>query len=244
MKRTSIVASLISLIIGVAGGYTISYEEISTLSTDYTNLNSAYNELEMNNTLLQSEISILETKLSNLNATHERLNDDYCDLNKSYSNLQKAYEQLEEDANRTSILGAYFSPDGECEAKVIEWIGKANYTLHILIYSFTLDPVGDALIDAQAEGIDIKVVFEKSQISQYSEYSKLKDAGIPVRNDTNSKLMHHKVMIVDNAVVLTGSFNWSQNGQEYNNENLVILRDEDVALNYSEGFWNIWNAGV
>ena len=56
--------------------------------------------------------------------------------------------------------------------------------------------------------------------------------------------MHHKIVIVDDAVVLTGSFNWSQNGQEYNNENLVIIDDENVASSYSEEFWNIWEDSV
>jgi len=243
MKRTSIVITLVSLIIGIAGGYAFSYEEtsglqseISTLSIDYANLNSSYNELETDYTLLQSDFSMLTTEFNHLNATYEQLKDYYSTLNESYIELQEAYEQ----ANYTRILGVYYSPDGECEAKVIEWIGKANHSLHILIYSFTLDSVSDALVDAQNRGIEVKVVFEKSQISQYSEYRKLRNAEVPVRNDTNSKSMHHKVMIVDDAVVLTGSFNWSQNGQENNNENLVIIDDENVASSYSKEFQNIW----
>lgn len=247
MKRTSIVITLVSLIIGIAGGYAFSYEEtsglqseISTLSMEYANLNSSYNELEANYTLLQSDFSMLTTEFNHLNATHEQLKDDYSMLNESYIELQEAYEQT----NYTRILGVYYSPDGECEAKVIEWIGKANHSLHILIYSFTLDSVSDALVDAQNRGIDVKVVFEKSQISQYSEYWKLRNAGVPVRNDTNSKLMHHKVVIVDDAVVLTGSFNWSQNGQTYNNENLVIIDDENVASSYSKEFQNIWEDSI
>ena len=247
MKRTSTVVALVSLIIGIAGGYTFSYEETSglqsensTLSIDYANLNSSYNELETNYTLLQSDFSKLTTEFNNLSATSEQLKDDYSMLNESYIELQETYEQ----ANYTRILGVYFSPDGECEAKVIEWMRKANHTLHILIYSFTLDSLSDALVDAQNRGIEVKVVFEKSQISQYSEYWKLRNGGVPVRNDTNSKSMHHKVMIVDDAIVLTGSFNWSQNGQENNNENLVIIDDENVASSYSEEFQNIWDASV
>jgi len=219
MNRALTVATLASLIIGIVGGYTFSYEEISGL---------------------RLEISTITTEFDNLNATYEQLKDDFSDLNERYIELQEAYEE----ANYTRILGVYFSPDGECEAKVIEWIVKANYTLHILIYSFTLDSVSDALVDAQNRGIEVKVVFEKSQIQSYSEYWKLKNAGVPVRNDTNSKSMHHKVMIVDGVVVLTGSFNWSQNGQDNNNENLMIIDGEDVASRYSEEFQNIWDTSV
>ena len=261
MNKALTVATLASLIIGIAGGYTFSYEEISglrleisTITTefdnlnatheklkdDYDSLNSTHNDMVAGYASLQSGFSWLTTEFNSLNATYEQLKDDFSDLNESYIELQEAYEE----ANYTRILGIYFSPDGECEAKVIEWVGKANRTLHILIYSFTLDSVSDALVDAQNRGIEVKVVFEKSQIQSYSEYWKLKNAGVPVRNDTNSKSMHHKVMIVDDAVVLTGSFNWSQNGQDNNNENLMIIDGEDVASSYSEEFQNIWDTSV
>lgn len=144
---------------------------------------------------------------------------------------------------KSDIIGIYFSPDGEAEEQVIYWIGKANFSIHILIFSFTLDSVGDALVDAHVRDIDIKVVFEKSQISQYSEYPKLLDVGIEVRNDTNSRFMHNKVMIVDGVVVLTGSTNYSQNAVEYNNENLVIIKNEDIAMMYGEEFQRIWSEG-
>ena len=90
----------------------------------------------------------------------------------------------------------------------------------------------------------MKVVFEESQITDYSEYWKLKNNGIDVRNDTNSKLMHDKVMIVDGTVVLTGSFNWSTSAEENNNENLIVIYGNDTASLYQNEFWKIWNTSV
>jgi len=142
------------------------------------------------------------------------------------------------------IIGVYFSPDGGCESAVLNWIGKANSTIHVLIYSFTLDSIGNALIDAHERGVEVKVVFEKSQISQYSEYNRLRNAGVSVRNDTNPDLMHNKVMIVDSSTVLTGSFNWSTNAQESNNENLVVISSRPVANSFEIDFQTIWNQGL
>ena len=139
------------------------------------------------------------------------------------------------------ILGVYFSPNGGCEEQVLYWIGRANSSVHVLIYSFTLDSVGDALVEVHGRGVDVKVVFEKSQISQYSEYWTLRSAGVEVRNDTNSRFMHNKVMVVDGVIVLTGSFNWSTNAEKYNNENLVVVKGEDVATAYETEFWEVWN---
>ncbi len=65
-------------------------------------------------------------------------------------------------------MGAYFSPKGGCAEQIIYWIGQANTSIHVLIYSFTLSNIADALINAKNRGVDVKVVFEKGQISQYS----------------------------------------------------------------------------
>jgi len=149
--------------------------------------------------------------------------------------------QLSSLRNETGILGVYFSPKGECEYQVIYWISRANVSIHILIYSFSLDSVGDALINASNRGVDVKIVFEKSQISIYSEYNRLKTAGIPVRNDTNPDYMHDKVMIVDGAIVLTGSFNWSASAENDNNENLIVINSTYIASTYEAEFQKIWN---
>ena len=106
------------------------------------------------------------------------------------------------------------------------------------------DSVGNALIDANSRGVDVKVVFEVQQISQYSQYQRLTTAGITVRNDTNSKLMHNKLMIVDNSIVLTGSFNWSSNGENNNNENLIVIKSTYVVSMYEEEFEKIWSESV
>ena len=180
-----------------------------------------------------NQIATLQTQVLNIQTS---LNANLTKIAEMEADINALRTQLE-----IEILGVYFSPNGQCESKVIEWIGRANSSIHILIYSFTLDSVSDALITAHNEGIEIKIVFEKSQISQYSEYPTLKTAGVTVRNDTNSKLMHHKVMIVDETIVLTGSFNWSASGQESNNENLIVLNSTYIANIYEGEFQEIWS---
>lgn len=145
---------------------------------------------------------------------------------------------------RIEILGVYFSPRGGCENAIIEWISRANRSIHILIYSFTLDSISDAIISAYKRGIDVKIVFEQEQITQYSEYWKLKEAGVPVRNDTNPYSMHNKVMIVDEEIVITGSYNWSSSAENRNNENMIIIRSREIAEIYEREFEKIWEKSV
>ena len=143
-----------------------------------------------------------------------------------------------------AIDGVYFSPRGGCENQVINWINKANSSIHVLIYSFTLDSVGTALIEALGRHIEVKIVFEKGQIGQSSEYQRLRNSAVDVRNDTNPSYMHDKIMIVDGKIVLTGSFNWSNNAENENNENLLIITSTSLATTYENEFQKIWNSSV
>jgi phosphatidylserine/phosphatidylglycerophosphate/cardiolipin synthase-like enzyme len=143
-----------------------------------------------------------------------------------------------------AIDGVYFSPRGGCENQVINWINKANSSIHVLIYSFTLDSVGNALIEALGRHIEVKIVFEKGQIGQSSEYQRLRNSAVDVRNDTNPSYMHDKIMIVDGKIVLTGSFNWSNNAENENNENLLIITSTSLATTYENEFQKIWNSSV
>jgi len=140
----------------------------------------------------------------------------------------------------TPVRTVCFSPNGGCAEQVVYWIGRANFTIHILIYSFTLDSIGDALIVAYERGVTIQIVFESSQLSNYSQYNRLKDKGIQVRKDTNPAAMHDKIMVVDGNVVVAGSFNWSLNAESENNENLIVVVSPAIGRIYDE-FQKIWD---
>lgn len=175
-------------------------------------------------------------------------------LTEKVKELQEENERLREwlEGNITAykgqvdikVLGIYFSPRGGCAQAIIDLIRSANRSIHVLIYSFTLDSIGYALIEAHRRGIDVRVVFEREQLSEYSEYWRLKDAGVPVRGDTNPHAMHNKIMIVDSEIVVTGSYNWSKSAEESNNENIIVIRSRRIAEEYERIFEKIWVRGV
>ncbi|MEM3022111.1 MAG: phospholipase D family protein [Candidatus Bathyarchaeia archaeon] len=135
----------------------------------------------------------------------------------------------------------YFSPKGGCETRLLYWLSRANFSIHVLIYSFTLDSVGDALIAAHRRGLDVRIVMEGDEAGQGgSEYGRLKGAGVPVRLDTNPALMHNKVAIIDGSIVITGSFNWTASAEARNNENMIVIRSAQIAALYEEEFERVW----
>jgi phosphatidylserine/phosphatidylglycerophosphate/cardiolipin synthase-like enzyme len=134
----------------------------------------------------------------------------------------------------------YFSPRGGCAEAVTYWIGRANQSIHVLMFIFSLDSIADALISAHKRGVEVKVVFDKSQ--SYTQYPVLQAAGIEVRNDTNWEgIMHNKVAIIDYRIVITGSFNWTNTAENNNNENLIVIHSAEVASRYESEFQKIWS---
>ena len=143
------------------------------------------------------------------------------------------------------LLETCFSPGGNCVSRVVYWIGRANSSIHILIYSLTLNAIGDALVQAKERGIDVKIVWDKSNWNDSgSEYQKLKNSGIEVRIDYRHGLLHDKVAIIDQHIIITGSYNWSQAANQENQENLVVIDSQAWALDYEEQFQQIWNSST
>jgi phosphatidylserine/phosphatidylglycerophosphate/cardiolipin synthase-like enzyme len=56
---------------------------------------------------------------------------------------------------------------------------------------------------------------------------------MPYHEEGPHDFMHNKVLVVDQQVVVTGSFNFSQNAI-HNAENIITLYDETIARQYGQ----------
>lgn len=139
-------------------------------------------------------------------------------------------------------IDVYFCPEDFCADKVIEKINLAEKNIDLAIYSFSLDEIAQALINANKRGVKVRVVFDYLQASaNYSVDELIELEGIDIKIRKASGSMHNKFCIIDKKVVLTGSFNYSVNANERNDENLVILNYENIAKEYFNEFEEIWS---
>jgi len=130
----------------------------------------------------------------------------------------------------------YFCPEDWCSNRILEELEKAKKSIYFMIFSFTSEEIGDYLIKKHEDGVEIRGIFEKQQLSNYSQYQKLKNAGIDVILDKNKYVMHHKVFIIDNETVITGSFNPTKGGETINDENILIIHSPNITKKYIEEF--------
>ncbi|HLD06358.1 MAG TPA: phospholipase D-like domain-containing protein [Candidatus Nanoarchaeia archaeon] len=140
--------------------------------------------------------------------------------------------------NRT--IANYFCPEDHCAAQVKKEISRARQSVYFLAFSFTHSGIATELVQKMGEGIEVKGVFEKSQNSRHSRKPLLEFQGAEVQWDQNPAFLHHKVFIIDNETVITGSFNPSENADTSNDENILIIRDPLVARRFAEEFRYVW----
>ena len=66
------------------------------------------------------------------------------------------------------------------------------------------------------------------------------DFGVNAKKDAGKYKMHHKVFIIDNKTVATGSFNPSLSADERNDENILIIHDKRIASAFLKEFDSLW----
>ena len=139
----------------------------------------------------------------------------------------------------------YFSPQDGVADRLLALIQSAQESIYFMAYSFTANDLGDAIRQRAADGLTVAGVMDDEQINfnQGTEYDPFKQAGLDVRRDGNAGLMHHKVIIIDEKIVVTGSYNFTARAEEQNDENVVIIHNPDVAAQYLAEFRRVYNQG-
>jgi phosphatidylserine/phosphatidylglycerophosphate/cardiolipin synthase-like enzyme len=142
----------------------------------------------------------------------------------------------------STLVEVYFSPEDGTADRLLELIAEAQESINFLTFSFTSDDLAEALIVRARDGVSVAGVFEESQYKSNTgtEYDKLLTAGLDVRLDGNPRQMHHKVLIIDEEIVITGSYNLSFNAENKNDENTLIIHRPDLAAEFLAEFKQVY----
>lgn len=163
--------------------------------------------------------------------------------NDAISNLVSSLQQAKEINYVSNDVDVAFSPKQGATKLIINTIKNSEKSIFVAAYSFTSKPIADALVEAYQNGIDVKIVLDKSQrTAKYSAFLEVKNLGIPIRINSKYAIMHNKFMIVDGKILQTGSFNYSQAAENNNAENVLIISDNTkVVKQYTQKWLELWN---
>lgn len=140
-------------------------------------------------------------------------------------------------------LQIYFSPEDNFQAKLIQLINNSKKSVYFMIFAFTQRDVADALVDAKNRGVEVVGVFDEGFNNQnsYSLYSYLKNKGVDVKLDGNSFKLHDKVMMIDDEIVVTGSYNFTNSANSKNAENSIVIKNKKIYNRYEEEFRKVYS---
>lgn len=137
-----------------------------------------------------------------------------------------------------TAIEMYFAPVDDVMNKVIAEVQKSRRSVRFMIFTFTYPELTAAMIERFQKGVTVEGVIENRGASQ-GALPELLCAKIPVKREAGGGTMHHKVLIIDNQTVITGSFNFTKSATTQNDENLIIIRNPRVVSLYLKEFQRI-----
>jgi phosphatidylserine/phosphatidylglycerophosphate/cardiolipin synthase-like enzyme len=129
----------------------------------------------------------------------------------------------------------YFAPEDRVQNEIIAEIAEAERRIDFMMFSFTSEPLSEALLMRMLDGVYVRGIMEKSQAGQEAsrdEFLALRGAEIYI--DENADTFHHKAIIIDEQTVITGSYNYSASAERENDENVLIIESPELAKRYLE----------
>ena len=140
-------------------------------------------------------------------------------------------------------LEIYFSPqDKALTNAVIPLINNAKKYIYIPTFVLTEKRVTEALIKAKNRGVEIRIIMDAVNASiKHTKHWELRNAKIPVKTENYAGKMHSKSMIVDDEYTIIGSMNFSNSGENRNDENLIVIKNKNIAKFYKEFFLYQWS---
>lgn len=130
---------------------------------------------------------------------------------------------------------------GGIDERLVSLVDSTNRSLDVAIYDFDLQNVANAMARAHRRGVAVRMVTDADTAGSRNEEIQaalriVRDAGIPIVDDSRRAIMHHKFVVSDGRVVLTGSWNFTVGDTYRLNNHAVIVRSPEIATNFSNEF--------
>ncbi len=150
--------------------------------------------------------------------------------------------------NKNLEINSFFSPFDNLDLVVLEVLDTAQSEVIIAQYNIRRESILKKLVELANRGVSIRVVVDQRNAAK--DYNTgddfLEENGIEILRTKPSgryALMHLKSTVIDNKIVMTGSYNWSSTATLANNENMVVINNEDVATKYRNQIIEILDGG-
>lgn len=140
-----------------------------------------------------------------------------------------------------AVIENYFSPSGGAETAILAHLKAAQSSIRVTAFTFTDSKMADVLKAKHKAQIPVQLVFEtRNNNGVGSQFDALKKAKLDILPDGNCYVLHSKLIIIDDRIVVMGSYNFTANASSSNDENLLIINDPALARAYVDEFNRIY----
>ncbi len=136
----------------------------------------------------------------------------------------------------------YFSPqDKAITTQIIPLIDGAQKYIYIPTFLITHKELTQSLINASKRGVSVRLILDATNThGNHSKLNLLRQNGIQVKTENFAGKLHSKSIIIDDLYTVIGSMNFSKSGEGANDENLIIIKNNDIAMFYKTFFQYLW----
>jgi len=136
-----------------------------------------------------------------------------------------------------------FESEGNARERIIDLIEDANNSILFMSFVLTDNDIAKAVFAQHRAGVRVAGIIESRNTGDTgSAFEALQEAGVDVLADGNPYLLHHKVIILDESIVISGSYNFSASAADNNDENMLIIHSAEVAVRYVAEFNSVYSA--
>lgn len=130
------------------------------------------------------------------------------------------------------IIESYACPQDSCQEHIKKTLGEAQKSIHLALFTYTDKEISALIQQKMNEGVVVRGIVESWQSKQYEQYSALIDKGAGVVLEKSSLLQHNKLFVIDRETVIMGSYNPTRSAYTINDENILILRNQEIGSLY------------
>lgn len=156
--------------------------------------------------------------------------------------IGKVTDYITNYADNSAYFCAFtWSDQGMVDALKVKWEGS-DQDLTGTLTGFDVQGVFDSLGYNQWWSASVDMEGRTASQSSVNNPNTRWANPAPVVKDDEDEILHHKYMIIDgqsnsDPAVITGSTNWSNNGNNINDENLLIIHSADIADQFTQEYY-------
>ena len=136
-----------------------------------------------------------------------------------------------------------FSPKGGTSKELALLIKAAKEDVAVAAYAFSSKYLGQALSAALKRGVKIRVLLDWDNARKaYSVDEWLAGEGIDIRFiEIKRGSMHHKFILIDGKLLITGSYNFTNESEFRNHEAAIFTNNKALIQSFVSEFERLWN---